>query len=49
MFIRSKVRVAEALGWEKVPSAWSLGITFAILATGIGLSLWRTRREAVAG
>ncbi len=43
VFIGSKVFVAEAMGWEKFPASWSLGATFAILAAGVGVSLWRTR------
>lgn len=43
IFIGSKVFVADLLGWEKFPAAWSLGITFAILAAGVGWSLWKTR------
>lgn len=44
VFIGSKIFVADALGWEKFPPAWSLGITFAILAAGIGVSLVRTKK-----
>lgn len=43
VFIGSKIFVADLLGWTKFPAEWSLGITFAILASGIGYSLWRTR------
>ena len=43
VFIGSKVFVAELMNWEKFPAAWSLGITFAILASGILYSLYRTR------
>ena len=43
IFIGSKIFVADLLGLEKFPAAWSLGVTFAILATGIVYSLWRTR------
>ena len=35
--------VADLLGLTKFPPAWSLGVTFAILASGIAYSLWRTR------
>jgi tellurite resistance protein TerC len=42
VFIGSKIFVADALGWDKFPAEWSLGITFVILASGIGYSLWRT-------
>ncbi len=44
IFIGSKIVVADLLGWEKFPAEWSLGITFAILAAGVGYSLWRTRK-----
>ena len=43
IFIGSKVFIAEALGWEKFPPSWSLGITFAILGAGVAVSLWKTR------
>jgi len=48
IFIGGKVFAAEMLGIEKVPALFSLGVTFAILAAGIGWSLWRTRRGASA-
>ena len=44
IFIGSKVFIAELLGMEKFPAAWSLGVTVAILGTGIVWSLWRTRK-----
>ena len=43
IFIGAKIFVADLLGLEKFPAAWSLGATFAILAAGIAYSLWRTR------
>ena len=43
VFIGSKIFVADAFGLAKIPPPVSLGITFAILATGIGWSLWKTR------
>ena len=46
IFIGGKVLAAEFLGIEKVPPALSLGVTAAILAGGVALSLWRTRSEA---
>jgi tellurite resistance protein TerC len=49
VFIGSKIFVADLLGWTKFPAEWSLGITFTILAAGVGYSLWRTRSEAPAG
>nr|WP_249219096.1 TerC family protein [Loktanella sp. SALINAS62] len=42
VFIGSKIFVADAMGWEKFPPEWSLGITFAILGAGIVFSLWKT-------
>jgi len=44
VFIGSKTFIAEALGWEKFPIGWSLGITFGILGAGIGFSLWKTQK-----
>ena len=46
VFIGGKIFIADALGWEKFPAGLSLSITFAILAAGIGWSLWKTRRTA---
>jgi tellurite resistance protein TerC len=43
VFIGSKIFVADAFGLAKIPPPVSLGITFAILAAGIGWSLWKTR------
>jgi tellurite resistance protein TerC len=43
IFIGSKIFLADMLGLAKIPPAASLGITFAILAAGIGSSLWKTR------
>ena len=45
VFIGSKIFVADALGLAKVPPAVSLSVTFAILAGGVGWSLWKTRRR----
>lgn len=45
VFIGSKIFLADLLGWEKFPAEWSLGITFVILASGIGYSLWRTAKH----
>jgi tellurite resistance protein TerC len=44
VFIGSKIFVAHAMGWEKFPAGWSLGITFAILGAGVAWSLWMTRK-----
>lgn len=46
VFIGSKIFVADALGLAKIPPAVSLGVTFAILATGVAVSLYRTRGTA---
>ena len=45
VFIGSKIFVADALGLAKIPPAASLSVTFAILAAGIGWSLWKTRER----
>ena len=47
VFIGSKIFIADALGWEKFPPMWSLGITFTILGAGIVVSLWKTRHDEV--
>lgn len=44
VFIGAKVIGAELLGIEKVPAAISLGVTATLLAGGIALSLWQTRK-----
>ncbi|MDR7230717.1 tellurite resistance protein TerC [Caulobacter sp. BE264] len=44
VFIGGKIFIADALGWEKFPAGLSLSITFAILAAGVGWSLWKTRK-----
>lgn len=49
VFIGSKVFVAEAMGWEKFPASWSLGITFAILTAGVLVSLWKTKASEASG
>ena len=43
VFIGAKIFVADAFGLAKIPPAVSLSITFAILAAGVGWSLWKTR------
>ncbi len=45
VFIGSKIFVADALGLAKIPPPVSLGVTFVILAGGIGWSLWKTRGQ----
>ena len=45
IFIGSKIFVADLLGLTKFPALWSLGVTFAILASGIAYSIWRTRER----
>ncbi|MCJ8507040.1 TerC family protein [Rhizobium lemnae] len=42
VFIGSKIFIAWAMGWEKFPPEWSLGITFVILGAGVVYSLRRT-------
>ena len=43
IFIGSKIFVADLFGLAKFPPIVSLSITFAILAVGVGWSLWKTR------
>ena len=43
VFIGSKLFIADWLEWEKFPASLSLGVTAAILTTGIAVSLWKTR------
>ena len=49
IFVGSKIFLADLLGLEKVPPVVSLGISFSILAAGVGWSLWRTRQESGGG
>jgi tellurite resistance protein TerC len=43
IFIGSKIFIADLLGLEKFPASLSLGITFAIIASGVIWSLVKTR------
>ena len=45
IFIGGKVFAAGIMGIEKIPPTISLGVTFAILATGVVASLFATRGE----
>ncbi|YBV94545.1 TerC family protein (plasmid) [Phyllobacteriaceae bacterium JZ32] len=45
IFIGSKIFVADLMGLEKFPAAFSLGITFMIIAGGVVWSLLRTRDQ----
>ena len=46
VFIGSKIFVSDfLLGGDKFPPALSLGVTFVLIAAGIGYSLWKTRGE----
>ncbi|WP_371826493.1 TerC family protein [Ensifer sp. PDNC004] len=45
IFIGSKIFVADLLGLEKFPAALSLGVTFAIIASGVVWSLIKTKDE----
>jgi tellurite resistance protein TerC len=49
VFIGSKIFVADALGIAKVPPLLSLSVTFAILAAGVGYSLWKTGGRSEPG
>ena len=46
VFIGGKVFAAELLGLDKFPAAVSLGVTFALIAGGVVVSLLKTRQEA---
>ncbi|MBL8587231.1 MAG: TerC family protein [Methylobacteriaceae bacterium] len=48
IFIGGKVFAADLLGFDKVPPALSLGVTFALLGGGVLWSLWRSRGEGGA-
>jgi tellurite resistance protein TerC len=48
VFVGSKIFVADLMGWEKFPAAWSLGIAFALLTAGVVFSLWKTRDSGMA-
>lgn len=48
VFIGSKIFIADAMGWEKFPPEWSLGITFVILGVGVAFSLWKTGESTSA-
>lgn len=45
IFIGSKIFAADLLGLDKIPPAFSLAITFSILAGGVVYSLWKTRND----
>ncbi len=47
IFIGSKIFIAPLLGLDKIPPVVSLSITFAILASGILYSLWKTKGQEV--
>lgn len=49
IFIGGKVIAAPLMGLDKIPPAVSLSVTAAILAAGVGYSLWRTRSDAKPG
>ncbi len=46
IFVGAKVIAADMLGISKVPPAFSLAVTFCILASGVVVSLLKTRAEA---
>lgn len=45
IFIGSKIFITDMLDIVKFPPAISLGVTFLILAGGVGYSLWKTSKE----
>lgn len=46
IFIGAKVFAADVTGLEKIPASLSLGVTVALIASGVLYSLWGTKREA---
>lgn len=46
VFIGGKIFAADMLGLAKIPPSVSLGVTLALLAGGVLVSLWKTSREA---
>jgi tellurite resistance protein TerC len=49
IFIGSKVFISDMLGWTKFPPAVSLGVTVALLAGGVAVSMIMTKKEASRG
>ncbi|GAB2178265.1 TerC family protein [Dongia sp. agr-C8] len=45
VFIGGKIFAADMLGLAKIPPVLSLGVTVALLAAGVGYSLWKTRGQ----
>ena len=43
-----KILAADMLGLAKIPPVLSLGVTVALLAAGVGYSLWKTRGSGMA-
>jgi tellurite resistance protein TerC len=48
IFIGSKTFIADAMGLEKFPASVSLGVTLALIAGGIIVSLYKTRQKISA-
>jgi len=48
IFIGSKTFIADAMGLEKFPASISLGVTLALIAGGIIVSLYKTRSKTLA-
>jgi len=48
VFIGGKILAADMLGLAKIPPVLSLGVTVALLAAGVGYSLWKTRGSGMA-
>lgn len=44
IFIGSKIFITDAMDWDKFPASLSLGVTVGILALGIIVSLYKTRK-----
>lgn len=48
IFIGSKIFLGDLFPTGKVPTEFSLGVTFALLAGGVLFSLWKTRKEGAS-
>ena len=44
IFIGSKIFITDAMDWDKFPASLSLGVTVGLLALGIIVSLYKTRK-----
>ncbi|HEX2841413.1 TerC family protein [Hyphomicrobium sp.] len=45
VFIGSKIFIADLMGWEKFPASISLGVTLALITSGVVYSIIRVRQQ----